>query len=141
MGEPHKNGGWSVKWTAGEIIPVDFREPFHVFAKGSSYFFLTESGRLYIAKKPEKGERKLEPIWTDKDKPIVAIIDDQDRGKVFLFGKEKRAIINAQDFYFELDEKPRVKEFSPFDLKPVKHAEPLKTLLPYVNLLAEKEKK
>ncbi len=77
-------GRWDFAWKELERFAADFQEQFMIFAKGSTYFFVMESGKVYMAKKAEKGERKLELVWADEKRTIVAIIDDQDRGKVFL---------------------------------------------------------
>jgi hypothetical protein len=121
-----------------EIIPVNFREPFHAFRRGDDYYFVLDSGKVYIARKPTKGERTLELLWDDPNRPVVAILDDVDRGETFVFAKNKRAVIGAKDCYFALADKPRVVEFSPFDLTPVKAPEPLRTVTQYARLLAVK---
>ncbi len=80
-----------------------------------AYFFVTDSGKVYIApspvsgktkapelwyttstlscKRPEKWDRKAEVLWSNTDKPITTLISDIDTGRTFAFGK---------DFYFEL---------------------------------------
>jgi hypothetical protein len=131
--------GWvGEEWTLKELIAPKFPEPFRVFAKGTTYFFVTASGKVYLARKPEQGERTLELLWDDPNRPVVAILDDVDRGETYVFAKNQQAIINAKDCYFALSDKPRVVEFSPFELKPVKAPEPLRTVTQYARLLAER---
>jgi hypothetical protein len=127
------------------VCPFNSRERFWAFLVKDTYYFIlatADGGKVYMAKKPEKEKekRKLEPLWTDAKKPITAIIDDQDQGKVFLFGKNKHARINAKDFYFELAEKPDPQEFDISDLKELKADEPVKTLWQYATLLSERRK-
>jgi hypothetical protein len=129
---------WDVTWAEQEVIAADLNEQFTVFQQGADYFFVTDSGKAYIAKKREKGPRQAEPIWIDASRPIIGMIADVDRGETFVFAKNKRAVIGAKDCYFALADKPRVVEFSPFDLTPVKAPEPLRTVTQYARLLAVK---
>jgi len=106
-----------IDWKREEIIPVPFNEPFIVAAKGDSYFFCTESGKVYIAKKQPNGPRKVEVLWDNKELPIDLVFADNDRDKTYVFAKESKAVINAKHIYFELDEKPKVVEFNITHLK------------------------
>ena len=103
------------QWVLTEKIEKpSFNERFWAYKIGTSYFFLTDSGKLYLARKPKEGDRKLEPIWDDKTKPIVGVITDTATNKVFLFGRnDKPAEKEAKGFYFELDEKPTALSFDP----------------------------
>ncbi len=67
---------------------------------------MTDSGKLYVARKPDKGERKLEEVWVDKKRPIHGAITDTASGKTFLFGAELAD--SPQFFYFELSDKPEI---------------------------------
>ena len=135
-----KNGVTFSNWREIDRIPVKARERFRGFRVQDHYYFVYDSMKANISRKPESGSRKLEPLWDDAKKPITAIIDDQDGGKIILFGKNKNAHIGAKDFYFELADKPAVKEFDVGDLKEVKAEEPIKTLWQYGTLLAERKK-
>jgi hypothetical protein len=132
-------GSWVVEWGRErvETFAAGFREPFVVYAHGPAYVFLTRSGKLYLARKPARGDRKVEPLWVDAQRPIVAAVTDADRGTTYLFAKNQQAIINAKDCYFALAEKPQIVEFSPLELKPVKAPEPLQTVAAYARLLAK----
>jgi hypothetical protein len=131
-----------MKWKREEIIPVPFNEPFIVAAKGDHYFFTTESGKVYIAKKQANGPRKVELLWGDKDRPIELVFADNDKDKTYVFGREHKAIITAKQFYFELAEKPKVVEFTVGDLKKPekKLPPPLADAWQFQQLLKEREK-
>ncbi len=85
------------------------KERFHVFPQGTSYFFVTDTGKVYVAKKPATGERKIEEVWVDKRRPVVGAITDTASGKTFLFAAESDR--SAKLCYFELAEKPDPCEF------------------------------
>ncbi len=91
-----------------------FNERFHVFPTGTAYYFVTDSGKVYISKKPDKGERTIEEVWIDKKRPINGAITDTASGKTFLFGAE--LIDSPKPFYFELSEKPQL---CPFERRPL----------------------
>jgi hypothetical protein len=139
-----ENGGlfWEITWQEvhEERFEPGFREPFVVLVKGDTYFIVTESGKLYRAPK-EHGKRSIGAVWQDADRPIRAVIDDADAGKVWLFGKGSPGAIGAKDFYFELAEKPEPVYYNPLSLKPVKAEEPLKTVLECAQVLKETQKK
>jgi hypothetical protein len=139
-----KHKGWiEGKWKDVDSIEADFKEPFHAFMTGTTYFFVTESGNVYAAEKPAMGKRKLKPLWKEETRRVTAIVEDLDRKKTFLFGKvsDKAEENKGKLFYFELTEKPQPRYFDAAELKPVKAQEPLKTVAQFAQLLADKEKK
>ena len=65
---------------------MGFKEGFRVLGKGDDYFFLTDTGRLFVARKAAKGkQRSVVPVWADADRPIEAFITDADANRTFLF--------------------------------------------------------
>src|SRR5205085_2422060 len=57
-----------------ETIDSAFLEDFYVFKRNTDYFFVTQSGKLYIAAPPKKGEnsRTMKELWQDAKRPIAA---------------------------------------------------------------------
>jgi hypothetical protein len=143
--KPIMLGVW-LKDARGQWALVDrfqdppFKERFHAFVKGTTYFFLTDSGKVYVSKKPDKGERKLESLWDNPKYPIVAALEDADTGKVFLFGKAHKGDMPGKDFYWELDETVRRVDYDPSAVKPIKTVQPLKTVMEYARFLADEKK-
>src|SRR5207302_10262082 len=122
-------------WKKTESLPVQFQEAFQVVARAETCYFLTASGKLYVSKKPEKGkERTMEELWTEKEQPVVAFVQDADNDRTFVFTKNKKK--GEKDVYFELDGKPKPLTYDLSDAKPPKDLqEPLKTALPYAKIL------
>jgi hypothetical protein len=121
-------------------IPTPFNERFHAFVKGTTYFFLTDSGKVYMAKKPDKGERKLESLWDNDKYPLVAAIHDADADKVYLFAKAAKDDKVGTDFYWELDETVKRLDYEPSRVHPVKTVEPLKSVMELAQLLVDEKK-
>jgi hypothetical protein len=105
------NGEWGkAKWTPVEHIEVGFKEPFQVLAKGEDYYFLTQTGKLYVAAKPKKGKmRKVVPVHTDSKRRVVTFLTDADSNKTFLFCKPANK--GEQPTFFELSDKPKPKGY------------------------------
>ncbi len=128
------------EWALGDQIKdPPFNERFHAFVKGETYFFLTDSGKVYMSKKPEKGDRKLELLWDNDRCPITAALEDADTGKVFLFGKAAKDDGQGKDFYWELDETVNRRDYDPSQIKSIDTLEPLKTVMEYARFLADEK--
>ncbi len=137
LGFWHKNEGgqWAL---VDKVKNPCFNERFHVFPDGTTYYFVTDSGKVYVSKKPDKGERKLEEVWIDKKRPINGAITDTASGKTFLFGAEGND--SPKLFYFELSEKPELCEFERKSLVDTKLLPPLDIPTTYAHLLAADKK-
>jgi hypothetical protein len=124
-----------------ETFKSDFLEDFYVFIRKSDYYFVTESGKLYHAPPPKKGEksRKMTALWDDPDRPINAIIEDADRDKVWLFAKHKKDV--KRGYYFEMKSATTFETFDPTKLKRVNIEGRAKTLLELWPLVAPQAKK
>ncbi len=123
-------------WKKAESLPVLFEERFQVVAaNGETYFFITASGKVYISKKPEKGKKRtMEAFWTDKEQRVIAFVTDADQERTFVFTKNQKQ--GEKNVYFELTDKPKPLPYNLADVKPPKEvSEPLKTALPYANIL------
>ena len=55
-----------------------FAEDFYVFERRDVYYFVTQSGKLYIAPslKGQEKSRTMKPLWDDAKRPIVAVIEN-----------------------------------------------------------------
>ncbi len=138
-----REGRWDAKaerWavTVGKAeppFPVPFCEEFYAFVRKDVFYFLTASGKLYRAPEPASGRpRAVEEAWCDKKYPIVAVIDDADAGKTYLFAKNTKEG-STHDFYFELESPGRFDAFARASLKPARGTPPLKMLLEYTQVL------
>jgi hypothetical protein len=76
-------------------FPAPFCEPFHVAVADGAYFFVTDSGAVYVAE-DTRGEWKTRALWLDANRPILAMLTKSDTTTAFVFGK---------DFYFQLARK------------------------------------
>ncbi len=133
---PGKEKKWEWEaWKKVETITPLFQEEFQVVARADTYYFLTKSGKVYQSKKPEKGkERTMEALWTDKEQPVVTFVTDADKDRTFVFTKNKKQ--GEKNVYFELTDKPKPLPYNLADVKPPQEvSEPLKTALPYANIL------
>jgi hypothetical protein len=135
-----RRGLWQERrWIEEESIAVGFKEPFQVLGKGSDYYFLTASGKLYRAAKATKGKRRaLLPVWTDARRRIVAHITDADTGRTFLFVKP--ASPRDKPTFFALAARPKPEVYDPALVAPPKAAEPLRSVLRYARLLVALKK-
>jgi len=125
-----------------ETFDATFKEDFYFFLRKNDYYFVTESGKLYHAPPPAKGEksRTMKALWTDAKRPIVAVLEDADRDKVFLFAKDKTAGAK-EDVFFELNQTLRPQSFDRSKLASVDVAGRAKVLLEYLPLISAGDKK
>jgi hypothetical protein len=122
-------------WFLEESIEVAFREPFQVLGKGCDYYFVTASGRLFLARKAAKGkQRPCVPVWSDARRRIRALITDADANRTFLFvGPAKKG---GKPAFFELSARPRLVEYDPRSAKPLKEGpERLRRVTHYARVL------
>jgi hypothetical protein len=122
-----------------EKIASPFAEDFHFFIRKNDYYFVTQSGKLYHAPPGKKGEksRTMKAIWTDAKRPIVAVIEDADHDKVWLFAKDKNAGAKL-DLYFEMKDTLSTTSFDRTKLRPVNVEGRAKLLLEYLPLVTKK---
>jgi len=125
-----------------EKIPSLFAEDFYFFLRKNDYYFVTQSGKLYHALPRKEGDkaRIMKELWGDAKRPIVAVIEDADRDKVWLFAKDKNAGAK-RDFYFEMKEMIKAESFDPAKLRPVNIEGRAKLLLEYLPLISADSKK
>jgi hypothetical protein len=151
LGVYHYQSKWSAKkkkwvegvWKEEEVLMMaPFNEDFHAFTKGGDYYFVTASGKAYVARKPAKGEtRKIELLWGSRRQQIVALITDADAQKTYLFCKAtKKDDEKVEDVYFELSAKPSPRSYDLSTVQPVKAEEPLKSVLEYARILVADKK-
>jgi hypothetical protein len=119
-----------------EIIDSAFAEDFYVFNRQADYYFVTQSGKLYVSPRPKKGEkaRQMRALWDDPKRPVVAVIEDADNGKVWLFAKDETPGAKG-GLYFEMKEKIQAESFDSAKLKPVDAPGRAKILLEYLPLI------
>jgi hypothetical protein len=126
------------KWSAREGVEVAFQEPFQVAAVGEDYYFVTASGKVYRSPRPDKGkDRKAEAVWDDAKRPVVALIQDADAGKSFVFCKAGK---DGKGVYFELAAKPELAPYDAAGIKPAKVDDPLPAVLGYAQALVADKK-
>ena len=125
-----------------ETIDSAFAEDFYVFKRKADYYFVTQSGKLYVAPPLKKGEksRTMKALWDDAKRPIAAVIEDANREKVWLFAKDKNAGAKL-DLYFEMKDTIRTESFDPTKLRPVNAGSRAKTLLEYWPLISTDSQK
>lgn len=128
-----KRKGWNPgPWSKEEELPVAFREHFHALAKGDDFFFLTASGKLYVASKPVKGKKRtVDPVYADAKRPILGMVVDAKEQRTFLF------VVSAKGpAFFELSDKP---EIVVYDFKAAmmpEGDEPLRSIMHKARVLA-----
>jgi hypothetical protein len=120
-------------------IDSAFNEAFYAFIHKDTYYFITESGKLFYAPPPKKGETKrtMKGLWEFPKNPIVAVIEDADHDRVWLFTKNKEADAK-RDHYFEMTEANRPQAFDPAKLAPVNVEGRAKMVLEYLPLIERK---
>jgi hypothetical protein len=125
-----------------ESFNTAFLEDFYFFVRKNDYYFVTESGRLFYAPPREPGEkwRTMRVLWDDAKRPIIAVIEDADQDKVWLFAKNKNAGAK-RDLYFEMKETILTESFDPAKLRQVNVEGRAKTLLEYLPLIYRSPKK
>jgi len=129
-------------WTKEQELEVAFKDSFHVFAAGSSYFFVTDGGKVYYSpKSTEKGLRKVHAIWDDKEKPVTHVISDVDKDKTYVVGNWPKGDHGEErKFIFALvDDQPKPEVFPVSRLKPIKAQEPLKSVWQFAHVAAAYE--
>jgi hypothetical protein len=121
-----------------ETIEAAFVEDFYVFKRAADYYFVTQSGKLYLSPPAKKGEkaRTMKAVWDDAKRPIVAVLEDADNDKVWLFAKDKNDGAKL-DLFFLMQETIRTQTFDPAKLKRVDIKGRAKTLLEYLPLISE----
>jgi hypothetical protein len=126
------------KWERLGVIEGCFHEQFRVLGKGDDYYFVTDSGKLFRAPKPDKGgDRKMEAVWDDEKRPVAAFITDADADRSFLFCKPDK---DGKGVYFEMSDKPDPQPYDASKIAEAKVADQLPAVLAYVKvLLADKK--
>jgi hypothetical protein len=121
-----------------ETIDAAFVEDFYVFERAADYYFVTQSGKLYLSAPAKKGEktRTMKAVWDDAKRPIVAVLEDADSDKVWLFAKDNNDGAKL-DLFFQMQETIRPQTFDPSKLKRVDIKGRAKTLLEYLPLISE----
>ena len=130
---------WSDDKKEIESFSVPFKEPFTVFVRNKDYYFVTESGNIYLSRPPaEKEERKVEQVWDSKRQPVRALITDASNDKVYCFvepsGMDKK---DADRIYFELAAKPEPTRYKLKKIEGVKIDDTLKGVLEYTQVLRD----
>jgi len=98
---------------------VGFREDFQVLSRGDDFYFLTRSGKLYVAPKPARGRnRVMRPVWIDAKRRIETFVTDADTRRTFLFCRQPPGAASAA--FFELGGKPALVEYDPVQFRPGK---------------------
>ena len=120
-----------------ETFDSSFLDDFYAVIRKNDYYFVTESGELYHAPPPKEGEksRTMKALWTDAKRPIVAVIEDADRDKVWLFAKQKVKTDGGKDVFFEMKDTIRPEPFDASKLRPVNIEGRAKMLLEYLPLI------
>jgi hypothetical protein len=128
-------GTWRTagKWTKEGTIDPGFKEPFQVVGKGEDYYFITRSGKVYMAQRPARGKgRKMVALWADARR-VVAFLTDADTGRTFLFCRPAKP--GERPVYWELGPRPRPLGYDPALAKPSKAPGPLRAVLHYARIL------
>jgi hypothetical protein len=133
--------GWSDvkgKFERVGLIADGFHERFNVLGKGDDYYFVTQSGKLYRAPKPDKGsDRKMDAVWKDDQRPIAAFITDADADRSFLFCKPDK---DGKGVYFEMSDKPDPQSYDASKVPEAKPDDPLPAVLAYAKILVADKK-
>jgi hypothetical protein len=134
-----EDGWWgNGKWKRVGSIAVGFREAFRILAKGDDYYFVTASGRLYCAPKPDQGgDRKMDAVWKGEKRPVVAFITDADADRSFLFCKPDQ---DGKGVYFEMSDKPDPQPYDAGKIPAAKPEDPLPAVLAYAKILVADKK-
>ncbi len=113
-----KNCHWEMEWgneeKEVERFKVPFQEAFTVFVRDKDYYFVTESGNVYLARSPAKmeDERKIEKVWDGKRNPVHVLITDASNDKVYCFVEPSEKDKQDEDrVYFELSAKPETMKY------------------------------
>lgn len=125
-----------------ETFSSRFTEEFYAFVRKDNYYFVTESGKLYLAPPPKAGEksRAMKALWDDANRPIVAVIEDADKDRVWLFTKSRRQM-ETDAVFFEMGPEIRTEKFDHAKLTPSKvegRARPLLEYLPLIRPIPKK---
>jgi hypothetical protein len=127
-------GEWAHKpWAEEADIAVKFTEPFYALGKGEDYYFVTASGKVFVARKPAKGtHRTMEVVWSDPRRPVRLFLTDADAGRTYLF--VGRGGASRRPAFFELAPKPKLEEYEPAQaggpsLHPLRHVQRYARLL------------
>jgi hypothetical protein len=137
-----KTANWETEWKrkAEEDVAAGFLEPFFAYSAGDTYFFVTVSGKLFAAPKPDEGVRDAEAVWRDVRQPIRVVLTDTASQTTFAFTRpDPDEGGKGESVYFPLANKLRPTAYDPDRLPKVKVEGPLKEVLPLAQfLLAEK---
>jgi hypothetical protein len=138
---PDLKGRWVGGWSRQEwFFAPEFNERFRVFELSSSHLFVTDSGKIFIARHVKEGKRKLEPLWSDAKHAAGVLISDTKSGKTFAFTKPADPKAGAKDeLFFELADPIKPRPFDRTKLKPTKAPEPLHTAVQHARFLVEQK--
>jgi hypothetical protein len=102
--------------------------------------FITDEGKVYVARDTKQGKRKLESLWSDDKHKIGVLVTDAKTGKTFAFTKPRDPKAQPKDeVYFELADPIKPKPFDSAKLTATSAPEPLNTAIQHARfLVAEK---
>jgi hypothetical protein len=126
-----------IQWTElkGEAFAPEFLEPFQVFGDERTWFIMTESGKLWVSRRPGKGQRLFYLYWIEAESPIRALLTDTASGQTFAFTEPVKGATEGRAVYFALADKPDPR---PYQRKPVNRGNlspALKAVLEYAQVL------
>ena len=102
-------------WRKDFTLEVSFREPFTALVVGDDYYFLTDSGSVYRAPvTAKKGTRRVTRVWDGRRRPVVALVEDADAGRAFLFVGPQ--VGGGRPAYFTPSASPELVAYDPADL-------------------------
>jgi hypothetical protein len=132
-------GDWvQTPWAVEADIAVKFTEPFFALGKGEDYYFVTASGKVFVARKPARGKRRsMEAVWSDPRRPVRLFLTDADAGRTFLFVGRGGA---RRPAFFELAPKPKLEEYDPAAVPLPRSAGPDRALLHLARILVALKK-
>jgi hypothetical protein len=128
---------FSVSYKPVERFRAGFSESFHVYGSDDSYYFLTQSGKLFVADRLAGGLRRAQVVWDDAEQPLVTALTDVDSDKTYLFSGKR----DANAFYFALGRGRGTQHFfSASVIQPSDADEPLKTVSECIQVLVAEKK-
>ena len=87
-------------------LPADFTESFAAYTTGERDYFVTPTGKVYMAVAKGKTEVEVSAVWTDPKRPIAGVVQDHltnDAVYGWGFVTNNRA---PERFYVKLEPKP-----------------------------------
>ena len=115
---------------------MGFQEPFWVFGTRDTFIFVSQSRKMYTAKRGG-AVSSIKTLWSDEDWPVVAAVVDVTADTTFFVAQERRPTGGRKCLRIDKDGKLTETAIDPRKMGTLPFGHPLETCVPFAKYLHE----